>query len=384
MLMNRVALRIYLYSQRKELEKQLSELDLASATVIRACDQLIKNRQQEALATLQEAIQKYPNNRDLRFLQLQTLLDQRNFSEALQACVSLPGNLLHTPALQSLFFALCQHVQDTTLVDKLIDQLESAGDVTEEVGMSTKQATATYFFESQQYELAAKHLQALLEYPSLDSTQRIILTSRLVLATAHTDKAAAIRLGSHLPDVAVVKDMDIDELEDMLRRRDFLKRSNPTPAAMALSQPTTPEPMMEEESVQVEDVVENVRKLVGLDAICEKQAAEKKRKANQKKRARRTARFVATLKEKGTYREPSSLDPERWLAKEDRIAFKRRKKQNLGVTGVGAQGEHVSQSEMDKFDAKKRSENPTVVEKVMVDKSTVRRKKGGRGKKGKK
>ena len=105
---------------------------------------------------------------------------------------------------------------------------------------------------------------------------------------------------------------------------------------------------------------------------------------NQKKRARRTAKFVASLKEKGKYREPSSLDPERWLAKEDRVAFKRRKKQNLGVTGVGAQGEHVSQSEMDKFNAKKRSENPTAVDKVMVDKSNVRRKKGGRGKKGKK
>lgn len=98
----------------------------------------------------------------------------------------------------------------------------------------------------------------------MDPTQRILLTSRLILATAHTDKAEAIRLGSHLPEVGVVKDVDVDELEDMLRRRDFLKRSNPTPAAMALSQPTTPEPMMEEEPTQVEGIVENVRKLVGL------------------------------------------------------------------------------------------------------------------------
>ena len=382
--MNRVFVFCLSYLQRKELEKQLNELDAASATVVRVCDQLIKNRQQEALTTLTDAIQKYPNNRDLRLLQLQTLLDQRNYSEALQACSSLPSHLLHTPALQSLFFALCQHVHDTALVDKLVDKLESSADETEEVMMSTKQATAAYFFESQQYDLASKYLQSLLESPSLDPTQRILLTSRLILATAHTDKAEAIRLGSHLPEVGVVKDVDVDELEDMLRRRDFLKRSNPTPAAMALSQPTTPEPMMEEEPTQVEGIVENVRKLVGLIENDEDQAAEKKRKMNQKKRARRTAKFVASLKEKGKYREPSSLDPERWLAKEDRVAFKRRKNQNLGVTGVGAQGEHVSQSEMDKFDAKKRSENPTAVDKVMVDKSNVRRKKGGRGKKGKK
>lgn len=57
-----------------------------------------------------------------------------------------------------------------------------------------------------------------------------------------------------------------------------------------------------------------------------------------KKRARKTAKFVALLKEKGKYREPSSLDPERWLAMEDRTANKRRKKQGLGVTGSGSAG----------------------------------------------
>ena len=92
------------------------------------------------------------------------------------------------------------------------------------------------------------------------------------------------------------------------------------------------------------------------------------------------------MKEAGRYRDPTSLDPERWLAKEDRTIYKKkmRKNQGLGVTGIGAQGEHVSQAEMDKYDAKKRSENPTMVDKVMVDKSAVRRKKGGKGKKGRK
>lgn len=85
------------------------------------------------------------------------------------------------------------------LVDKLVDKLESSADETEEVMMSTKQATAAYFFESQQYDLASKYLQSLLESPSLDPTQRILLTSRLILATAHTDKAEAIRFGKSSP-----------------------------------------------------------------------------------------------------------------------------------------------------------------------------------------
>lgn len=61
-----------------------------------------------------------------------------------------------------------------------------------------------------------------------------------------------------------------------------------------------------------------------------------------------------------------------------------RRNQGLGVTGIGAQGEHVSQAEMDKYDAKKRSENPDIVDKVMVDKSAARRKKAGKARKGRK
>lgn len=102
-----------------------------------------------------------------------------------------------------------------------------------------------------------------------------------------------------------------------------------------------------------------------------------------KKRARKTVKFIAKLKAEGRYREPNTLDAERWLAKEDRTAMKRRnKKMTVSATGIGAQGEHVSQAEMDKYDAKKRKENPEVVHKVIVDKTGMRRKKGGR--KGKK
>ena len=53
----------------------LEELEPSAAEVLRVCDQLIRNKQQEALTTMAAAIAKYPNTRDLRLLQLQTLLD---------------------------------------------------------------------------------------------------------------------------------------------------------------------------------------------------------------------------------------------------------------------------------------------------------------------
>ena len=239
----------------------LEELEPSAAEVLRVCDQLIRNKQQEALTTMAAAIAKYPNNCDLRLLQLQTLLDQRDFTGALTACAALPPHLLHTKALQSLFFALCQHVQDTKLVD-------AAAAENEETAASAQQATASYFFKSQQYDLAVKSLHSLLERSSLEPTQRINLTAQLVLAAAHTDKAEAIRLGAQLPEVGIVEDVDMGELEDMLRRRDFLKHSSTAPAVAALSQPTTPV-AMEEEPV-VESVVDNVRKLVGLKWVSDR------------------------------------------------------------------------------------------------------------------
>ena len=102
---------------------------------------------------------------------------------------------------------------------------------------------------------------------------------------------------------------------------------------------------------------------------------------NKKKRARKTARFVQKLKDAGKYRDPSTLDPERWLAKEDRTVNRRRKKNVVSITGVGAQGEHVSQAEMDKYDAKKRREHPEMVQKVVVDKALMRHRRGRKGRK---
>ena len=241
-------------------------MEPAVVAVLCACDQLIKARQQDAIATLQTAIAAHPTDRDLRLLLLQTLIDQRDFPAALEACAALPSVLLHTPALQSLFFVLCQHVQDSALVDRLLKQFQEPADLPADRQVSLHRALAEYFFEAQQFELATDHLHHLLEQASLDAAQRVELTSRLTLATAHSNKAEAIRLGNQLPEVGIVEDVDMDELEDMLRRRDFLKRSGTTPAAAAaLSQPSSPVPMEVEETVgqpQVEAVVENARKMV--------------------------------------------------------------------------------------------------------------------------
>ena len=73
----------------------LEELEPSAAEVLRVCDQLIRNKQQEALTTMAAAIAKYPNNRDLRLLQLQTLLDQRDFTGALTACAAASAPAAH-------------------------------------------------------------------------------------------------------------------------------------------------------------------------------------------------------------------------------------------------------------------------------------------------
>ena len=153
-------------------------------------------------------------------------------------------------------------------MDRLLEQFQKPADLPADRQASLHRALAEYFFEAQQFELATDHLHHLLEHSLLDATQRVELTSRLTLAAAHSNKAEAIRLGSQLPEVGIVEDVDMDELEDMLRRRDFLKRSGTTPAAAAaLSQPTSPAPMEVEEvgeQSQVEAVVENARKMVGV------------------------------------------------------------------------------------------------------------------------
>ena len=130
----------------------------------------------------------------------------------------------------------------------------------------TLQATAEFFFEMHQYDLAADRLRSLLT-SSLDPEQRVAVVAQYVIATSHFSLEEASRFAEELPEVPVIQDMDMNELEDMLKRRDFLKRAGPTEAvteaAAALSHPTTPQAEMEVEETHPTGVLENVRKLVG-------------------------------------------------------------------------------------------------------------------------
>ena len=87
----------------------------------------------------------------------------------------------------------------------------------------TLQATAEFFFEMHQYDLAADRLRSLLT-SSLDPEQRLTVVAQYVIATSHFSLEEASRFAEELPEVPVIQDMDMNELEDMLKRRDFLKR----------------------------------------------------------------------------------------------------------------------------------------------------------------
>ena len=74
--------------------------------------------------------------------------------------------------------------------------------------------------------------------------------SRLVLATSHSNQEEAIRLAAQLPEVGIVENVDMNELEELLHRREYLKHTTP---------PATT-------SMEVEEVpatsVESVKKMV--------------------------------------------------------------------------------------------------------------------------
>lgn len=188
---------------------------------------------------------------------------------------ALPPRLVQKKGVQSLFYAVCRNLQDQRVVDRcrcavpltrsLIPRME------QNATADTLQATAEFFFESHQYELAADRLRSLLA-SSLDAEQRRVITARYVLAASHLSAEESVRCAAELPEVPVIQDMDMNELEDMLKRRDFLKRSAQPEAAQAsqaaqaadaLSHPSTPQVEMEVEVEAPSGVLENVRKLVG-------------------------------------------------------------------------------------------------------------------------
>ena len=98
----------------------------ASVAVLRACELTMHNKDNEAVSILQDAIKQTPC-RDLYLLLIQTLLNQsmiksfcsllERYADALSIITSCPGDLLQTPAIRSLFFALCRHVQDQKQID---------------------------------------------------------------------------------------------------------------------------------------------------------------------------------------------------------------------------------------------------------------------------
>lgn len=195
---------------------------------------------------------------------------------------ALPSRLVQKKGVQSLFYAVCRNLQDQRVVDRcrraahltrsLIPRME------QNATADTLQATAEYFFESHQYELAADRLRSLLA-SALNPEQRRVITARYVLAASHLSAEESARCAAELPEVPVIQDMNMNELEEMLKRRDFLKRSaasdaqtsqtaqsaaqaaQAVQAADALSHPSTPVAEMEVE--EASGMLENVRKLVG-------------------------------------------------------------------------------------------------------------------------
>ena len=134
--------------------------------------------------------------------------------------------------------------------------VSSAISVSEEQQVDSLQATAKYFFDTQQYDLAATQLRSLLEHPTLDAQSRIEIISRLVLAASHSAPEEAIHLSAQLPEVGILENLDMDKLEEMLCRRDYLKHTTATPS--------TPENAMETENVEPAMDIGNVRKIVSL------------------------------------------------------------------------------------------------------------------------
>ena len=106
--------------------------------------------------------------------------------------------------------------------------------------------------------MAATQLRSLLEHPTLDAQSRIEIISRLVLAASHSAPEEAIRLSVQLPEVGILENVDMDKLEEMLCRRDYLKHT---------TTPSIQENAMETENTEPAMDIGNVRKIVPLILI---------------------------------------------------------------------------------------------------------------------
>ena len=181
---------------------------------------------------------------------------------------SFPSSLFNTKGIQSLFFNLCRHVDEEKQVAKFINLFDS---MTVNDNTSAQELASDYFFERHCYSEATTRLQSLLASNSLTSNRRMEVICKLVLSCIHSSPSEAIHLAQQLPDVDIVDNVDMNELEEMLKRRDFLKKTSSTATATAasaavanLSPTTTPrEAEMEEEGEpEASNVVLNIRKIV--------------------------------------------------------------------------------------------------------------------------
>lgn len=183
------------------------------------------------------------------------------YEKSIELIASFPASLFNTAGIQSLFFNLCRHLDVENSVTKYIASFDSmSSKLTGRDLLGAQELASDYFFQKQQYGEATTRLQSLLSSTSLPSSSRMEVVCKLVLSAIYASPEEAIRLAQQLPDVDIVENVDMAELEEMLRRRDYLKKAT-TPAAVGLSPPTTPQVEMEVEE-EVTNVVTSIRKIV--------------------------------------------------------------------------------------------------------------------------
>lgn len=240
----------------------MNEHNKEEAILLQICEKLIRDKEKEALEEVEKALQNQPSSTQLYLLCLQLYLNQGLYEKCIQLILSFPSSLFNTVAIQSLFFNLCKQLDTEKAVSSYLQSFDSMTQrLTGHDLQSAQELASDYFFEKQQYAESTSRLQTILSNTSLPSSSRMELVCKLVLSAVYSSPEEAIRLAQQLPDVDIVENADMNELEEMLRRRDFLKKAT-TPAAAALSNPTTPQAEMEVEEAPVNTVVTNIRKIV--------------------------------------------------------------------------------------------------------------------------
>ena len=132
--------------------------------------------------------------------------------------------MFNTAGIQSLFFNLCKHLDAEQSISSYLKSFDSlTSKLSGQELFGAQELASDYFFEKKQYDEASSRLQSLLSSNSMSSLSRMEIMSKLVLSTVFSSPKEAIRMAQQLPDVDIVENVDMNELEEMLRRRDYLK-----------------------------------------------------------------------------------------------------------------------------------------------------------------